>query len=401
MLVSIPLAIFLTKKPQEIRSRANTSTMLYFSPDTTNSNPLQKNINDPVSLEIMINPELNLVSFVRLQVKFDPTKLALIPANFFVPNINAFPIVVEGPVTTADTMAVSLSVGSDPTRAIQKTTLLGTINFKTIGTTDNTPTQVTFTNLTQALSAGPGDQASENILSTTTTANIAIINGTISPTITEIPTITPSGTPSATTTPFPTQVSTTLELDILLHGIGASGDNPNPKGSSLSNKNPLHPQRDISIVLIDSDNKELDSKASSINYDYAGGNFNGTIDLGPVFPSGNYNIKVKSGKYLRKLVPGIVNIKTLSKNPIPQTDLVAGDIKDDNVLNVLDYNILLDCGYGAINPLPIADPNSIYNSQFCVSHTDFRANTDLDDNGIINSFEYNLFLRELSVQNGD
>ena len=156
-------------------------------------------------------------------------------------------------------------------------------------------------------------------------------------------------------------------------------------------------------MILDSNNQQvsISSSSSSLIYNSANGNFTDSIDLGPTFPTGNYSIKVKTDKYLWKLVPGIVNIKTLASNTVATTSLVAGDIKDDNILNILDYNILLDCGYGAINPLPLADPNSLYNSPSCVAHSDFRSNVDLDDNGIVNSADYNLFLRELSVQNGD
>jgi hypothetical protein len=80
--------------------------------------------------------------------------------------------------------------------------------------------------------------------------------------------------------------------------------------------------------------------------------------------------------------------------------LVTGDTNNDNVLNILDYNALLDCGYGELNPLPINDPNSTYNSKECQVHTPTE-DVDLNDDGIINSTDYNLFLRELSVQNGD
>lgn len=383
----IPLTIFLGKNQQERRSRASASTTLSFNPTSTTSNPIQKKIGDTISFDIIVDPGSNLVTFVRLQLNFDPAKLALSDTNAFVPNISAFPITIEGPVTSPNTIAASVSIGSDPTKAIQKITKLGTINFKAIGGTQNTPTEIKYTSLTQVLSAGSDDQASENILSTTAPAYVAIDD--TSPT--SIP----------TTTPYPTQISTILKFDLLLHGIGSSGDNPNPNASSLSNKNPLHPQRDINVVLIDSNNQQLSNAVGSISYDADQGNFIGTLDLGPNFKSGDYNIKVKSERYLRKLVQGIVNIQSEKENMIPQTALVAGDVKTDNLLNVLDYNILLDCGYGAIDPLPLDDPNALYSTKHCQAHEIFKTNSDIDDNGIINSADYNLFLRELSVQNGD
>ncbi|MBU3979611.1 cohesin domain-containing protein [Patescibacteria group bacterium] len=394
--IGAPLTLFILNKQQETRSRANASTSLSFTPVSTTSAPIRKNIGDTFSVDIMVNPGTNLISFVRFQIKYDPSKLALADINAFVPNTTAFPITIEGPITTSDTLAASVSIGSDPTKAIQTTTQLGTLNFNAIGATGNTPTQITYTGITQTLSAGSNEQAAENTLSTTTPAYIEI-NDVIYPTIT----VTPASTPSATMTPYPTTTSTTLKLNILLHGIGSAGDNPNPQGSSLSNKNPLHPQRNIDITIMDSTNQPVSSLAGSIIYNSGQGNFIGLIDLGSTFQTGNYTIKIKSGRYLRKLVTGMVNIKPLQENPIPQTALIAGDVKTDNILNVLDYNILLDCGYGAIDPLPLGDPNAGYNTSNCKSHEPFRINTDLDDNGIINSPDYNLFLRELSVQNGD
>jgi hypothetical protein len=186
-----------------------------------------------------------------------------------------------------------------------------------------------------------------------------------------------------------------------LHGVGNAGDNPNPKGSSLSNKNPLHPQRNLSVVLIDTNNQPVKTLTASLAYIADKGSFQSIIDLGSGFPKGSYNIKIKSDRYLRKQIPGIINIEAMKDNKVPQTALIAGDIKDDNTLNILDYNILRDCGYGAINPIPLADPNAPYNSNDCKAHGNFRPNSDLEDNGIINSADYNLFLRELSVQNGD
>ncbi len=395
VLISIPLTLLLTQRKQETRTRANVSTTLSFTPASTTTTPIQKSIGDNFSVDIMVNPGTNLVSFVRFQVKYDPSKISLTQSNPFVPNISAFPVTIEGPVTTNDTLAASVNIGGDPTKAIQTTTKLGTLNFKAVGSTNGTPTQITFTTLTQVLSAGATDQAGENILSTTTPANLNIGSANGSP----APTNNPTGTPAIT--PGPTQATTILKFDLLLHGVGSAGDNPNPQGSSLSNKNPLHPQRNLAITIIDSNNQEVKSLTGSITYTPGKGNFEGKIDLGPNFPTGNYSIKMKSDRYLRKLAPGIVNIENLQENPVPKTTLVAGDVKDDNVLNVLDYNILLDCGYGAINPLPLADPNSIYNSNFCKAHTTFTSNTDIEDNGIVNSPDYNLFLRELSVQNGD
>jgi hypothetical protein len=375
LIVTVPVTLTFLQQRQENRSKATASTALSFSPDTTTT-PLQKNTGDTFPLDIMVNPGNNLVTFVKFQVKFDNTKLVLADSNSFVPNITKFPNTVEGPIYSADNLAASLSIGSDPTKAINSPTKVGTITFKAIGSTGGQATQVTFTSSSQALSSSSNDQSGENVLSTTTPAKVIISGVDLS--------VTPIATPTATNAPTPTPSTTVLSFTLLLHGVGSAGDNPNPGGSDLSNKNPLHPQRPLQVELYNSSNQLTASVAGSILYN--GGEFSGAVNLGDNFPTGNYNIKVKTDRYLRRLIPGIQNIKNMSDNTVPATDLIAGDINGDNILNILDYNILL---------------NSAYNAPACKGHGNLAVFADLDDNGIINSPDYNLFLRELSVQNGD
>lgn len=396
LVAAIPLTVVYLQNKQQTQSKASASTRFYFIPDSSSTNPLQKNVGDTISLDMMVDPGSNLVTFVRFQVQFDPTIIGLPASQAFVPNASAFPKMVEGPVTDpGGAIAGSLDVGSDPTKAIQKPTKVGTFTFKALAATSGNPTVIKFGPLAQALSSGSNDQAGENVLATATPADI-VIGG--SSTITPPPGST--GTPGVTISPAPTGQTTTVSFTILLDGIGNRGDNPNPGGSSLSNKNPLHPQRNLSVQIFNSQNQQVTNTTTPIIYDANAGDFTGQLDLGPSFPAGNYNIKVKTDSYLRKLVSGIINIQQLQDNPVTQTALVAGDINGDNILNVLDYNALLDCGFGDIEPLPMADPNSTFNAQVCQAHTP-AANVDLDDNGIINSADYNLFIRELSVQNGD
>jgi hypothetical protein len=376
--VSVPLTLSLLQQRQETRSRATGSTALSLTPASSTNNPLQKNIGDTIALDMMVNPGNNLVTFVRFQVKYDPTKLELLTTDPFTLNTTAFPTKIEGPVLAPGIVAESVSVGSDPTKAIQTVTKVGTLNFKAIGSTGSSPTVVSFSNLTQALSSGSTDQAAENVLASTTPAIIAVGGST------------PTGSASGTI----------ISFNLLLHGIGSAGDNANPTGNSLSNKTPLHADRNIDVLVYDNTNQLVSSKSGTISYASASGTFTGKVDLGASFPTGNYNVKIKTNRYLRKLIPGIVNIVNLKDNPIPQTFLVAGDTNDDNILNVLDYNALLDCGYGALDPLPMGDAGSIFKTQVCQVHTPV-ANIDVDDNGIVNSPDYNIFLRELSVQSGD
>jgi hypothetical protein len=385
--LSVPLTISILQQQQETRSKAAASTTLEFTPSTTVGNPLVKQIGDTISLDLMVTPGTNLVTFVKFQLTYDATKLQPITPDPFTRNTVSFQS-QDGPVVNAGTLTASVSVGSDVTKAIQQSTKVGTIQFKAISATNGAPTMITFGSASQALSVGNNDQASENVLSTTTPAAI-LINS--------------SATPSGSITPKPTATGESpLSFKLLLHGIGSAGDNPNPNGSELSNKNPLHPQRNLHVELYDTENNLVTSAsgALSLNYDEGDGAFLGSLDLGPGIKDGNYNLKVKTDRYLRKRVASIIQIKNGSETHVPETELVAGDINSDNALNVIDYNALLDCGYGDLSPLPLADPNAVYNTPECQAHNPPEL-VDLDDNGTINSFDYNLFIRELSVQNGD
>ena len=502
--LSIPINVGILQQQQETRGRASASTSLAFTPTTSTTAPIQKKMGETISLDLIVTPSNNLVTFVKFELKYDPTKLEPVGTDPFTLNTSAF-VSKDGPVITSGRLIASASVGSDPTKAIQKPTKVGTILFRAIGGTGSSPTTITFENLTQALSSATTDQASENVISTTSPAHILIANNIQACTSNkykaemtagqEVPTNTSSasGTTTlsllaeskadATTTVknlqpgdvtgmfiyspasasakgaqrvtlyatgtfanphtandvfIPEDVlndinsgnayvgittkqyangeirgkltcvtgggneETNLNFELLLHGIGSAGDNPNPSGSSLSNKNPLHPQRNLQLEIYDVDNKLVTSVSGdlSLNYEVNGGIFKGSLSLGTNFQEGNYNLKVKSDRYLKRRVPGIIQIKPKSDTRVPKIDLVAGDINSDNTLNVLDYNALLDCGYGEIEPLPMADPNAIFNKTECQAHTPAEL-IDLDDNGIINGPDYNLFIRELSVQNGD
>ena len=388
LLVSIPLTISMLSQNTDTRSRAAGSTTIYFEPESTSSAPIQVGVGDTISLDMYVEPGENLVTFIRYQVTFDDDKVELDPNEPFTLNEAVFGN-VEGPVTANGSIAQSVSIGSDPTKAIQEKTKIGTLNLKAKAETDINPTVLAFGTLTQALSSAPGDQASQNVLSATSPAYV-MISGT--------------GTPQPTTSgptliPTPPVDGTAVNFTLLLHGVGAAGDNPNPSGNSLSNKNPLHPQRNVYVEIYDINNQVVASGSAPVTFT-ADGTFVGAVGLGSDVPSGNYNVKVTTDRYLRRLVPGIHQIEADKVNELPETQMIAGDTNGDNFLNVLDYNALLDCGYGLLEPLPMADANAPYNSQECQIHTPAE-NVDIDDNGYINSFDYNLFLRELSVQNGD
>ncbi len=184
-----------------------------------------------------------------------------------------------------------------------------------------------------------------------------------------------------------TPQDTTFSLNVLLHGIGAGGDNANPNNSSLSNKTPLHVTHEATIFVTDTNNVQVKQVDSTITYDPATGSYKGSFELGTSFPSGKYSLKVSVDRYLHRLIPGLVTLSSNKNNVLPTISLISGDTNSDNKLDILDYNMIIDC-------------YSDYLAPFACDGSKKEA-TDITDDGNVNQFDNNLFDRELSVQFGD
>jgi len=212
------------------------------------------------------------------------------------------------------------------------------------------------------------------------------------PTATPKPTATPTPSPTMTPTPTPTPTTglTTISLTIFEHGIGNSGDNTNPDEFSLSNKNPVHKQIAADIQLYNAQNQLVASGSGTLTYDPSTGSFkSGLICSGSnSFVTGNYTVKVKTSYHLRKTLPGIQTIMVGQNNDLPPVTLVAGDVNNDNAVNIVDYNALLDCYSDLAAAAACTDPTK-------------KVATDLNDDGQVNQIDYNLFLREIATQPGE
>lgn len=192
----------------------------------------------------------------------------------------------------------------------------------------------------------------------------------------------PTNTPIPTNTPVPG--ATKFALNLLLHGIGKGGDSVNANGTG--NFNLTRPQRNASIEVYDSNNQLVLSKQGQVNFDNGTGSFKGVVDMGTALANGVYIIKVKLPQYLRTNVPGIQTIVSGSTNQIPTTTFITGDINGDNTINILDYNVLMGCYSDFLPPVSCNDTD--------------QPLADLTDDGEVNQFDYNLFLRELTSRGG-
>lgn len=200
LLIVIPITLFAltSNQKQNVTSKATPATTLSFS---TLSQPV--NVGQSFNLDIIMNPGSNQVSFVKLFINYDSSKITK-GTQGIAPNATAFPTTLEGPVYNQCTgnnctMSITLSVGADPTKVVTQTTTVATVNFQAVASTGTGTTQVTFGTQTQVLSIAASDQPSENVLSTTTPANITI-NDAGAGSGTPIPTGTGgTGTPTPTT----------------------------------------------------------------------------------------------------------------------------------------------------------------------------------------------------------
>src|SRR3989344_8649284 len=176
VIIGIPLTVSLLQQQQNTRSKALASTTLSFSPSSSSGNPIIETVGGTTSLSVIINPGSNDVSFVQLDILFDPTKFQA-GSSPFVRNTTAFPQLLSGPTVTSGKISVQLSIGSDPTKVIQTTTSAGTVNLAAIAPTSGS-TQVSFGSSTTVLSLAPADGPSENVLSSTTPAYVSIAGST-------------------------------------------------------------------------------------------------------------------------------------------------------------------------------------------------------------------------------
>ncbi len=360
----LTLLVISVQKIQDNRSHAEKSTTLTFTPDSTITTPITKNIQEAIPLDIIVHPGNNLVTVLHVVITYDQTKIEANTTQPVVVNTAAFPTIIEGPFVTPGRISITLSIGSDPTKAISTDTKAGTINLKAIAASGDSPTAITFNQTTEVLSSGVGDQASENVLNSTSPAYITI--------------------------PDTTSTGLNFTTDLLLHGIGHSGDNANPTAFSLSNQSPVHPDRNVAIEVIDGLSHTLVATATgTIAYNQTNGSFTGNASTDTPLPPGQYLLKITSDRYLRRYVPGITVVSNATTTiVIPQLSLVTSDSNNDNKLNILDYNMILDCYTGA-NPARSCNDNNK------------KTATDANDDDTVNQYDYNLFLRELSVQNGD
>ncbi|MCL5439277.1 MAG: hypothetical protein M1268_04850 [Patescibacteria group bacterium] len=203
---------------------------------------------------------------------------------------------------------------------------------------------------------------------------------------TSTPTTQPTGSPAPTNTPIPG--GTQLALNLILDGIFYDC-NVNSPCITGAPKPPLHPTRDVTVDIFadNSATQPILEKTGPVTYNAGDGHYKGNVELGDI-ATGDYIVKAKTSEHLRRTIEGIQHVVKGTTNNTPETVLIAGDIDNNNALDILDYNLLISCLEDQNGNTPAA----------CGANKD---KTDLNDNGKVDIDDYNLFIRSLAVQRGD
>ncbi len=203
LLIAAPIvAYFLIKQPTTTTSHANPASSLVFEDTTAPAVVGQKY---PVKLDVnpASNGSTNAVSFVKFSISYDGSKLQADNSSFV--SSASFPVTLEGPTNactgTACTMSGTLSIGPDPTKAVNSQTLVGTITFTPLAATDaNAPVSLDFVQgQNQILSLATTDQPAENVFTRGIPATITIVTAEFA-SGTPLPT-SPGGQPTDTSAP--------------------------------------------------------------------------------------------------------------------------------------------------------------------------------------------------------
>jgi hypothetical protein len=175
LLLGTFLLIFYLQKQHESRGQAEGGSSISFSPTSTSKSPLTYTTGSTFTVDVMLDPGPQAVTFVKLLLNYDPLVLSLADGTNSVQiNNTAFPSIAEGPVVSSGRIGVSMMIGTDITKSITSPTRMATLTFKSLNATKRTPTSITVDPATLVLSSSELAEVSENVLSTTSPAYIKV-----------------------------------------------------------------------------------------------------------------------------------------------------------------------------------------------------------------------------------
>lgn len=190
---------------------------------------------------------------------------------------------------------------------------------------------------------------------------------------------TPTATPTASLTPtttvsptIPSSPQTFLRVQAQMPGIGTSaGDNPSPKT----------PNRIAQVELYNLQNQKISEGTGSAQFN-SSNTYIGNIALGNSFAAGTYYARVRFDNTLRSTVPGLHQVTIGQTNEFPVVILTSGDLDQNNILDLRDYNIFISC----------------FGNKTC--NATYEKRSDLNDDGEVNGVDYNILLRSFDIRRG-
>lgn len=155
---------------------------------------------------------------------------------------------------------------------------------------------------------------------------------TTQPTVTKVPTSVPK--PSVTPEVYPTSIPTgtvgTLTVVTFVTGTESSAS--------------AHVSFPVTVTIQDVQNNQIASERVALAYDQQQKRYIGAVRLPASLQAGNYQVKIKGVHTLRAQVqPMITTINPSISTVLPELQLIAGDINNDNQITLLDHNALISC----------------------------------------------------------
>ncbi|HSW88878.1 MAG TPA: hypothetical protein VLG12_06975 [Candidatus Saccharimonadales bacterium] len=170
---ALGVSVWFLRQQTVTNQHASASTTLAF-----NNASQTVTVGQSLAADITVNPGNNQVSIVKVSITYDGSKLqASSGSTAITVNQSAFPQTLQSPATSCNgtqcTLSATYSISS-PTQVIQSSTTLGTVHFKALATTGSSTTQVAFGSASAAYSTATLDNASANILSSTSPLAVTI-----------------------------------------------------------------------------------------------------------------------------------------------------------------------------------------------------------------------------------
>lgn len=174
LIVGLLAVVLSATRSTDLRSRAVAATTLNFSPASTPSTPLKAVIGTTLPLGVYITPNSNLVSYVLLEITYDPTYFDSTSAVFVLDAMSTLNL-REGPIYESGKVTISFDIGNDVSKAVNSQTKIGTLSLKPIAKTPRkSTTLVRYGASTTILSLGSADSTQENVLAGTTPAYVVV-----------------------------------------------------------------------------------------------------------------------------------------------------------------------------------------------------------------------------------